>query len=92
MEKLVDTAFKQSLKAKAHHLKPIILIGAKGLTPPVVEETDQALTSHELIKVKINGAEKEDRKLMFQDLCAQLQAELVQLIGNIAVIYRKNKD
>nr|WP_256478697.1 ribosome assembly RNA-binding protein YhbY [Legionella sp. 27cVA30] len=88
----VDTAFKQTLKAKAHHLKPVILIGSKGLTPAVIEETHAALLAHELIKVKINGAEKEDRQAMAIELCEQLQAELVQLIGNTAIIYRKNDE
>jgi RNA-binding protein len=88
----VDTTFKQSLKAKAHHLKPVVLLGAKGLTAAVVEETNIALTAHELIKVKINGAEKEDRQLIAVDLCGQLQAELIQLIGHTAIVYRKNKE
>jgi RNA-binding protein len=88
----VDTSFRRSLKAQAHHLKPVILIGAKGLTEAVAAETDVALLAHELIKVKINGAEREDRILMANELCQQLSAELVQLIGNTAIIYRKNKD
>lgn len=86
----MDTSFRQELKAKAHHLKPVVLLGAKGLTPAVINETDVALTAHELIKVKINGAEKPDREMMAQDLCQQLQADLIQLIGNTAIIYRKN--
>lgn len=88
----MNTSFKQSLKAKAHHLKPVILLGAKGLTDAVVAETNNALLAHELIKVKINGAEKEDRIAMAHDLCQQLQADLVQLIGSIAVLYRKNEE
>ncbi|KTD64739.1 ribosome assembly RNA-binding protein YhbY [Legionella spiritensis] len=88
----MDTAFRQQLKAKAHHLKPVILIGAKGLTQPVVEETHLALQTHELIKVKMNGTEKEDRPVIAHELCTQLQAELVQLIGNTAIIYRKRDD
>jgi len=88
----LDTSFKQSLKAQAHHLKPVVLLGAKGLTDAVIAETDAALTAHELIKVKINGAEKEDRIEMARSLCVQLEAELVQMIGNTAIIYRKNKD
>ena len=87
----MDTSFKQALKAKAHHLKPVVLLGAKGLTPAVVDETNIALLTHELIKVKINGAEKTDRQRMANDLCEQLQAELVQLIGNTAIIYRENE-
>ncbi len=86
----MDTSIKQALKAKAHHLKPVVLLGAKGLTPAVVSETNLALLTHELIKVKINGAEKTERQAMATDLCQQLQAELVQLIGNTAVLYRKN--
>lgn len=88
----MDTSFKRSLKAQAHHLKPVVLLGAKGLTEAVVAETDVALLAHELIKVKINGAEKEDRILMANDLCEQLKAELIQMIGNTVIIYRKNED
>lgn len=88
----MDTTFKQSLKAQAHHLKPVILLGAKGLTEAVVAETNIALLSHELIKVKINGAEKEDRLEMAHELCQQLKAELVQMIGNTVILYRKNEE
>jgi len=88
----LNTAFRKTLKAQAHHLKPVVLLGAKGLTEAVIAETDVALNAHELIKVKINGAEKEDRIAMATDLCAALHAELVQMIGNTAIVYRKNKD
>lgn len=88
----MDTALKKSLKAQAHHLKPVVLLGAKGLTEAVIAETDIALLSHELIKVKINGAEREDRIIMADELCQQLHAELVQMIGNTVVMYRKNEE
>ncbi|ADG26189.1 TPA: ribosome assembly RNA-binding protein YhbY [Legionella pneumophila subsp. pneumophila] len=88
----MDTSFKQSLKAKAHHLKPVVLLGAKGLTEAILAETNIALLAHELIKVKINGAEKEDRMQMAEELCEQLHAELVQMIGNTLVLYRKNEE
>lgn len=87
---MINTAKRQALKAQAHHLKPVVLLGSKGLTPAVIEETNVALMAHELIKVKINGAEREDRILMANDLCEQLNAHLVQLIGNTAIIYRLN--
>ena len=86
----MDTSLKQALKAKAHHLKPVVLLGAKGLTPAVVEETNIALLAHELIKVKINGAEKAERQTIALDICQQLKATLVQLIGNTAILYREN--
>lgn len=88
----MDKSLKQTLKASAHHLRPVVLLGAKGLTPAVIEETNIALLAHELIKVKINGAEKNDRQVMAAELCDALQASLVQLIGNTAIIYRKNID
>ena len=88
----MKTSFKQELKARAHHLKPVVLLGAKGLTPAVTEETNLALQIHELIKVKINGADKTARLEIAADLCQQLTAELVQLIGNTAILYRKNID
>ena len=86
----MDTSFKQELKAKAHHLKAVIWVGAKGLTPALVNETNLALLAHELIKVKLNGLEKEDKSPFIAALCTEVQAELIQLVGNIAVIYRKN--
>lgn len=88
----MDATFRQSLKAKAHHLKPVILLGSKGLTPAVIEEANIALLAHELIKIKIGGVEKEERQLIAKDICEQLSAELVQLIGNIAIVYRKNEE
>jgi len=88
----MDTSFKKSLKAQAHHLKPVVLLGAKGLTEAVVAETNIALLAHELIKVKINGADKDDKLKMANELCQQLQAELVQMIGNTIIMYRKNEE
>lgn len=87
----MDSSYKQILKAKAHHLKPIILLGSKGLTDAVIHETDIALTDHELIKVKINGQDRTDKKNIIADLCERLNATLIQAIGNIAIIYRKNE-
>ena len=88
----MDSQLRQKLKASDHHLRPVVLLGNKGLTPAVIEETNIALLSHELIKVKINGAEKSDRQLIAAEICETLQASLVQLIGNTAIIYRKNED
>lgn len=86
----MDTSTKKALKAQAHHLKPVILLGAKGLTEAVIAETDIALKAHELIKVKISGTEKEDRIIMADELALKVHAELVQLIGNTVILYRKN--
>lgn len=82
-------AIKQ-LKTRAHQLKPVIMIGAKGLTDAVLAETEIALETHELIKIKIAGAEREDRKKIIATLSEQLEATLIQTIGKIATIYKKN--
>lgn len=83
---------KNILKAQAHNLNPVIIIGSKGLTKAVIDETNSTLDAHELIKVKINGADKELRKTIATTLCNNLQASFIQLIGNIAIIYRKKEE
>ncbi len=83
---------RQQLKAQAHSLKPVVFIGDKGLTEAVINEVDQALKAHELIKVKIRGQEKQDRISLAQQLCPNIEAELVQHIGNTLVLYRQNKE
>jgi RNA-binding protein len=85
----VNSARKKELKAQAHSLNPVVMIGQSGLTDAVVKELERALDDHELIKVKIR-AERDDRKLISAALCEQTGAELLQSIGQIIVIYRKN--
>lgn len=82
---------KKKLKAQAHPLHPVIMIGQAGLTDAVIKETNIALDTHELIKVRIR-AEREERRQIGQQLCAETGAELIQSIGQIAVLYRKNPD
>lgn len=78
------------LKKSAHHLKPVILIGQKGLTEAVIAEIEQALEAHELIKIKMSGWEKDDKLTMLNTICHQTQADLIQNIGHTTTIYRKN--
>jgi RNA-binding protein len=87
----VNSADKKKLRAEAHTLKPVVMIGQSGLTAAVLAEIEQALDSHELIKVKIR-AEREERKLISEKICTDTGAELIQTIGQIAVIYRLNPD
>lgn len=88
----LTTKQQQDLKAKAHHLKPVVMIGDKGLTENVLAEIDIALTSHELIKVKINGADRDDRSAMANEIAEKSEACLVQVIGRTLILYRKNLD
>lgn len=87
---MISSASRQILKAKAHALKPVVLLGAKGLTPAVMEEINLALDVHELIKVKLTGVERDDRPVMSESICTQLKADCVQSIGSILVLFRKN--
>ncbi len=87
----MTSARKKQLKAQAHSLKPIILIGQSGLTESVLTEIDKTLDTHELIKIKIR-AEREDRKQISQQIIDVSQAELIQSIGQIIAVYRKNHD
>jgi RNA-binding protein len=87
----VNSADKKKLRAEAHTLKPVVMIGQSGLTAAVLAEIELALDSHELIKVKIR-AERDERKLMSEKICNDTGAVLIQTIGQIAVIYRLNPD
>ena len=87
----MNTAEKKRLRAEAHALKPVVLMGQAGFTAAVLAEIELALDSHELIKVKIR-AERDDRKRISDEICSATGAELIQSIGQIAVIYRRNPD
>jgi len=87
----VNSTDKKKLRSDAHALKPVVMIGQSGLTMAVLAEIEQALNSHELIKVKIRD-ERDERKLISEKICTETGAELIQTIGQIAVIYRLNPD
>lgn len=85
----MKTADKKKLKAQAHTLNPVVMIGQSGLTDAVLAEIELALNSHELIKLRVR-AEREDRKQITEKICMTTNAELIQMIGQISVIYRQN--
>lgn len=89
---MLKKSFKYQLKAKAHALKPVVLLGAKGLTPAVIQETEQTLLANELIKIKLTGVDRKDKIQVIDTLCVALQAEFIQLIGNIATLYRPHPE
>ena len=85
----MNIQMKKALKQKAHSLNPVVIIGSAGLTEGVHNEIDVALDSHELIKVRVNAEDREQRKQMTETICQHHQAELIQAIGHIIAIYRK---
>jgi len=82
---------RKHLRGLAHNLKPIVMIGKSGLTESVLASIDQALDDHELIKVKFN-AFKDQKKILSQEVTEKLKAEMVGLIGNVAIFYREHPD
>ncbi len=89
---LMDNKQKKTLIAAAHHLKPVVMVGQKGLTNNVLAETDQTLNAHELIKIKIIADDKAERQNIAAQICEELNATMLNLLGNIAIIYRKRPD
>lgn len=79
---------KKMLKAQAHHLNPLVLIGDKGLTEQVLKEIDMNLDAHGLIKVRITGDDREVRLQQAQAICASAACALVQHIGKVLVLFR----
>lgn len=79
---------RNHLRARAHHLKPVVMIGNNGLSRAVLDEIDLALEHHELIKIRIAAGDRAERAAITAALCEQTGCETVQSIGRIAVVYR----
>jgi RNA-binding protein len=79
------------LRAQAHAMKPVVLIGNAGLTDNVINEISYALDDHELIKVRINANDREQKKTITDSIIAQTECIHIQSIGHIGIFYRKNE-
>jgi putative YhbY family RNA-binding protein len=79
---------RRQLRARAHHLNPVVMIGEAGLTPEVTREIEANLKSHELIKVRVLGDDRAAREGLTTAICEATGAQPVQQIGKILVIYR----
>ena len=91
MQKLTPVE-RSALRAEAHALKPVVIIGEAGLTPSVMKEISASLDSHGLIKVRVFGDDREQRVAAYDSICEELDAAPVQLIGKLLVIYRPKKE
>ena len=81
---------KRYLRGIAHGLDPVVMVGQKGVTPALLKELDGALAHHELVKVKISDADREDRAETIEALRDASNATRVQTIGRIACFFRRN--
>ena len=83
---------KKQYRTIGHNLNPLVTVAGNGLSEGVQLEVDRALEDHELIKVKFNVGDRTVKRALIRELCEQVQAELVQEIGNIALIFREADD
>lgn len=88
----LTTKQKQFLKGLAHHLSPVVMLGGNGLTEGVLAEIENALDHHELIKVKIAGADREMKQLIIDAIVRETKAVEMQTIGHILVLYRQSEE
>lgn len=80
----------RELRSQAHLLKPVVIIGNKGLSDAVLQEIDIALRDHELIKVRVNIDDREQLSEIIAKICEKTGSSHIQSIGYIITIYRKN--
>lgn len=80
---------KRHLRGLAHNRKPVVIVGDAGVSEPVLAEIDRALAHHELIKVRVNAADREEREVLIGTILQNTGSELVQRIGHVAVLYRR---
>ena len=84
----LHSAERRELRAQAHHLHPVVMVGGDGVTPAVRKEIDAALDAHGLIKIRVFSDDRAARELMHQELAAELGAAPVQHIGKLLVLWR----
>ena len=81
---------RRRLRQLGHALKPVVIVGGQGLRDAVIAEIDGALAHHELIKVRVNAGERTTRDAMIGSICDACGAELVQRVGHVALLFRRN--
>jgi RNA-binding protein len=83
---------RRALRAKAHHLDPVVIVGQHGLTAPVTHEIDLALTKHELVKVRVFSDDRDARTAILAQICADADCAEVQHLGKVFVLWRPNPE
>ncbi len=83
---------KRQLRKLGHDLKPVVIVGANGLTDAVCNEISLSIAHHELIKIKVNASDRDERDQIIQSLCQHCSAELIQRVGHVALVYRPNPE
>lgn len=89
---MLTSAGKKQLKARAHALKPVVLVGQHGVTAAVMASIDEALEAHELIKIRLPAGERAQRVLQTGQIATALGAEVVSTIGRVVILYRRRTE
>lgn len=87
MEKKLTSQERGVLTKEAHGLKPVVMVGMKGVSESLIKMVDESLESHELIKIKFIDF-KETRREISEEICKKTRAALVRVVGNVAILYR----
>jgi len=84
---------KKYLRGAAHNLKPVVSVGQKGVTDSLIRSINEALKTHELIKVKfLDFKEKSQKRELIEIIKQKTKTEVVGLIGHVAILFTENKD
>ncbi|ALE01265.1 RNA-binding protein YhbY [Candidatus Pseudothioglobus singularis PS1] len=83
---------KKYLRSLAHDLKPFVMIGQHGLSESVIAEIESTMLKHELIKIKLRVSDRDEKQGIINKIIKFSEAELVQVIGGVIVIYRPFED
>ena len=83
---------RQYLKGLAHPLAPVVRVGKGGLTEAIVAETKRSIEAHELIKVRIESDDAEERREIASRLAAETDAQLAGTVGKVAILYRAREE
>lgn len=81
----------QYLKTCAHDKKAVVIVGSNGFSENVIKEIDSSLSHHELMKIKVNGLNRENKDEIAAEICSRVKAETVQILGSIITVFRQNK-
>lgn len=85
----LSPAERRALRARAHALHPVVSVSQNGLTEGVLAEIDRSLKAHELIKIRVYGEDRQQRGMLLDVICNELNAAPVQHIGNVLVVFRE---
>jgi RNA-binding protein len=92
MSQTITAAQKRYLRGLAHPLKPVILVGGKGVSDALVAELDLTLERHELLKIKVAAEDRDTRDAWIADLVQRSGAALIQRVGHTATLYRARSE